>query len=340
MKKKFSLGLAIALVMALVLPVAAFAAPQATGAVCPAGNVKYEIDDGDYEYTDGSATVSGDATSVTVSAADGYEIVSVCIKIGGPDGGETFTYQAGGTFGPYDYGISHVVVTTRPAVVPVSNLQLTSICWEDEATHRFRVRNSNSFPVDYEVMVYGVTGWVGGYTAPPGDSFFTIAGAHGSPNTTKIRWQDEAGVWKETVKATNQNFCPQPASLGFIMGECEYIDGQSLTPYTWNFTGASVTVNPGGLLPDSGVPLYLPPGGYSWSATANSGYFFEEGTPTGGEFTAGECVPGEEPRPTPPPRTEMSTGPESALPIGPAIGLLGSITLFVSGIAALRRRRS
>lgn len=114
MKKLF---LPLLLVVVLVMPFVHASPAQATGAVCPPGNVKWETDGG-YEYTDGSATVSGNADQVTVTATEGYEVVGVCIKIGGPGGGETISFTSAGTFGPFAYGISHVVVTTRPATPP------------------------------------------------------------------------------------------------------------------------------------------------------------------------------------------------------------------------------
>lgn len=81
--------------------------------VCPAGNVKYEIGSG-YEYDDGSATITGDGDSVTWTAADGFIITGVCIKIGGPGGGSLINPDpADGSGGPYAYDISHVVVTTE-----------------------------------------------------------------------------------------------------------------------------------------------------------------------------------------------------------------------------------
>ena len=120
----------LATILALVVGItgtAAFAAPATdepqsidmTGAVCGQGQVKFEIDSQSYEYTDGSATVSGDANSVSWAAAPGYTVIKVCIKIGGPGGGSTWTFGPGnGSAGPFAYGISHVVVTTGPLPPP------------------------------------------------------------------------------------------------------------------------------------------------------------------------------------------------------------------------------
>jgi uncharacterized repeat protein (TIGR01451 family)/fimbrial isopeptide formation D2 family protein len=83
-----------------------------TGAVCPDGNVKYEIGSG-YAYNDGSATITGDGDSVSWTATAGYTITGVCIKIGGPGGGSLIDPNpADGSAGPFAYDISHVVVTT------------------------------------------------------------------------------------------------------------------------------------------------------------------------------------------------------------------------------------
>ena len=85
------------------------------GAVCPPGNVKYEVGSG-YEYTDGSASITANADTTSWSATAGYTITNVCIKIGGPRGGSLqYPDPAAGTAGPYGSdGISHIVVITEP----------------------------------------------------------------------------------------------------------------------------------------------------------------------------------------------------------------------------------
>jgi len=103
-------AVAVLLILSTLFTSAAVTA-NGEGAVCPHGNVKWETDSG-YEYTDGSATVTGDENSVSWQAADGYVIVSVCIKIGGPKGGSLIDGLAQGG-GPFEYGISHVVITTE-----------------------------------------------------------------------------------------------------------------------------------------------------------------------------------------------------------------------------------
>jgi len=115
MRKSIGLLVGVALVLLALMALtigATQASPRFTGAVCPQGDVKINIGPG-YEYTDGSATITGDANSVCWTAAPGYEITSVCIKIGGPGGGSLIDGGSGnGCGGPYAYGISHVVVTT------------------------------------------------------------------------------------------------------------------------------------------------------------------------------------------------------------------------------------
>lgn len=78
--------LAFSLFLAMVLAVStlALATPaRATGPHALLANVKWEEGAG-YEYSDGSATVSGNADQVTVAPAEGFEVVGVCIKIGVP----------------------------------------------------------------------------------------------------------------------------------------------------------------------------------------------------------------------------------------------------------------
>ena len=94
---------------------------------------------------------------------------------------------------------------TDECKIPTLNLQLTSMCWEDETSHMFRVRNPNDFPVDFTIHGAGS----GSGTAAPGDSFFYISGSYGSANTTIIKWYDHNGDQKQTVKAVNQNFCQE-----------------------------------------------------------------------------------------------------------------------------------
>ncbi|KKW25082.1 MAG: hypothetical protein VE99_C0003G0007 [candidate division Kazan bacterium GW2011_GWC1_52_13] len=125
-RKLFTTAMVLAFVLALVLPTGAAAA--LTGATCPAGDVKWETDGG-YEYNDGSASVDGDGNQVTISIESGYTFVSGCIKIGGPDGGSTISISGPGTYGPYDYGISHVVIETDPDE-PEEPERYTTYEWE------------------------------------------------------------------------------------------------------------------------------------------------------------------------------------------------------------------
>lgn len=97
---------------------------------------------------------------------------------------------------------------TLPVPV-VQNLILTSVCSDNpDLQRRWRVRNPNPFPVNYTFEVYPNV-QTGAGVAPPGDSFFftnTIPG----PNTTIIRWQDENGQTRQTVKASSGEQCPPP----------------------------------------------------------------------------------------------------------------------------------
>lgn len=115
-------------------------ASSGNGAVCPAGNVKYEVDESGYEYTDNSATVAltpdndQGKNAVTWAAASGETLESVCVKIGGPDGGSLqYPDVSTGQAGPYEYDISHVVVRTTADEPPggVTNPPLGQSCGLD-----------------------------------------------------------------------------------------------------------------------------------------------------------------------------------------------------------------
>lgn len=121
--------LQVSLIGAIVVPQQA----AATGAVCPAGNVKFEVGGG-YEYTDNTGTVSvvpaGSKNKATWASASGSLISAVCVKIGGSGGGSLlYPNPSLGMAGPFSYDISHVVLYTRP----VSN-QCTLYGIQDENT--------------------------------------------------------------------------------------------------------------------------------------------------------------------------------------------------------------
>ncbi len=84
------------------------------GAVCPPGNVKYEVSSG-YEYTDGSVEIWGDEDQICWSVTPGFSLDDLCLKTGGPGGGSLIDPCGGspcpdsGCAGPFDYGFSHAV---------------------------------------------------------------------------------------------------------------------------------------------------------------------------------------------------------------------------------------
>lgn len=133
----------------------------------------------------------------------------------------------------------------------VEPLILTSMCWEGDNVHRFRVRNSNEFGVDYEIS--RPVQWTDGGTAPSGDSYFKVAGTKGEATTTKIRWQNENEEWKETVKAANNNYCEgydpslMKASLHIKKYECT--EGSVLNKTS--FTTGEIELNENQIRPDS-----------------------------------------------------------------------------------------
>jgi len=116
--KRFIRITLIAIVASLLL--VALASAAKVGAVCPAGDVKYEAGSG-YEYTDGSATItlSPDNMTATISVAAGYTLDGWCVKIGGPGGGSTIS-PSGTSYTSTTYAISHVVVSTS-STTPICN---------------------------------------------------------------------------------------------------------------------------------------------------------------------------------------------------------------------------
>ena len=102
---------------------------------------------------------------------------------------------------------------TENCVVPVANLNLTSMCWENETTHMFRVTNPNSYDVAYTIHGAGS----GGGIATPGVSYFYVTGTHGNATTTIIKWYDHNGNQLQNTKAANQTFCT-PDVCGNIDG--------------------------------------------------------------------------------------------------------------------------
>lgn len=190
----------------------------------------------DCEKVEGGAL--GNVNSVGVGQTFNYDADVVIIKAGTeefyftPDSNDCdalvdtycVTWNGDGTItivrnleGPDDKDISNIQFWLVNGDEPeeekeVEGLNLTSMCWESDTVHKFRVRNPNDFSVDYTWSVYG-GGDSGGGTAPPGDSFFYINGTIGSANTTIIKWLDENGVEQQKTKATNQNYCVQPELL-------------------------------------------------------------------------------------------------------------------------------
>lgn len=90
----------------------------------------------------------------------------------------------------------------------VGRMLLTSMCSDvPEEIRVWRVRNPNPFAVSVRWVVYG-TQQAGGYTAPPGDSFFTTITVEG-PNTTILFWTDENGVQQQDTRASSGARCGQ-----------------------------------------------------------------------------------------------------------------------------------
>ncbi|MEL6193921.1 MAG: T9SS type A sorting domain-containing protein [Bacteroidota bacterium] len=86
----------------------------------------------------------------------------------------------------------------------VEKLILTSMCNKPNGSHRWRVRNPNPFDVEFSYLVVG-NGESGSLISKANDDTFFYAENTG---TTKIFWNDENNVQKETVKAPNNSMCP------------------------------------------------------------------------------------------------------------------------------------
>jgi hypothetical protein len=98
------------------------------GATCPAGQVKLEVDDNEYEYTDGSAWITADSSTARWGPNEGFTVNKVCIKIGGPHGGSLIWPDAGsGEWTSTTYGISHVVLYTESKPTAVKLTSFTAV---------------------------------------------------------------------------------------------------------------------------------------------------------------------------------------------------------------------
>ena len=90
----------------------------------------------------------------------------------------------------------------------MANLQLTSMCWPNDTTHRIRVRNPNSFAVAFDWQRYGSSQTGSGVAKNNGDTFLEIPGLNINSSTTiQLFWTDNAGARKSTTKALNKTRC-------------------------------------------------------------------------------------------------------------------------------------
>lgn len=102
-----------------------FAAPDA---VCDPGNVKGNVSGSVIviEYTDNSATISGNNRTVYWAPKAGFEVGVVCVKIGGPGGGTLISPDPdAGTWTTSTYDISHMVVYTTPLEVVLNSFEVS-----------------------------------------------------------------------------------------------------------------------------------------------------------------------------------------------------------------------
>ncbi len=111
---KWSIVLLVVLVVVLTMIPSSMV--EAEGSTCPAGNVKAEVPMAGYEYNDGTGGIWAEEFRVCWAPKPGYEVVGVCVKIGGPGGGSLINPDPSQNCWVNDtpYAISHVVLYTRP----------------------------------------------------------------------------------------------------------------------------------------------------------------------------------------------------------------------------------
>lgn len=93
---------------------------------CFSGDVKYDVGEG-YEYGEGSAIITVDEPYVYWEGID-FEIAEVCIKVGGPGGGELFypDPNEGVWFNDSGHDVSHVVLRGSPTPVTLASITTQS----------------------------------------------------------------------------------------------------------------------------------------------------------------------------------------------------------------------
>jgi len=242
------------------------AGAEGVGAVCPHGDVKYEIDKGKYEYTDDSATIWGDETTVYWEAGQGCTITSVCIKIGGPVGGELINPDPSldqwttGTF-----GISHVVLTTNCQPLPPQETNVT-ICKEDEDKNRLP-----GWELSLTSDTFSATGTTEGQCQNTGCVIFQAVpyGTYQIQEVLKPGWENFSGLGEVEVSSKNPKFTvvnreKEETIKGSITvckiiidSEGNIVDGSEKTGDTFMIPGLSAGEIPGtspapvGAIPDS-----------------------------------------------------------------------------------------
>lgn len=237
------------LVLSITLLFAGFSSAKAqeTGAVCPHSNVKWETDGG-YEYSDGTATVSGNADQVTVSAAEGYIVTGVCVKIGGPGGGSLTGGAEEGTYGPYEYGISHVVVTTvEKPVEPSYKLSVGSCLMEATGEFHITAYNKGNVPAEWRLKGYGSGPIIDLGEIPVGGSVTVVTSAEATwTKQVKIdgNWVNNGGTHVTNVDGHTKNglFCdppPPPPEYKLSVGSCLEADTNQFQINAYNKSNVS-----------------------------------------------------------------------------------------------------
>jgi hypothetical protein len=119
MNKRVTLTLVVTIVAILMFGIAGFANAQGQSGRggCPEGTVKFEVGEGEYDYTDDTATVeiSDDGLTAMWTAEPGYIVTSVCITAG-PGNQDPYTPDAADEEWTSDrHEIGAVVLTTEAA---------------------------------------------------------------------------------------------------------------------------------------------------------------------------------------------------------------------------------
>lgn len=116
--KKIIVPVLLLVFVALITMPTSLVSSQGRGSnVCENSNVKYEVEEEDYDQTDKTATVSisEDELTVTWQSAPGYVITEVCIKAAPGNQDLIYPEPTDGEWTSAQHPIAHIVLTTEPS---------------------------------------------------------------------------------------------------------------------------------------------------------------------------------------------------------------------------------